>query len=970
GGAAACVLLEAEAFETLGGWVADSQFMDVMGSPFLLAHGLGVPVADARTTAAFPAPGLYRVWVRTRDWVAPWGTPGAPGRFQVIVGDTALPAVFGTEGAEWHWQDGGTVEVREVRVPVALRDLTGFEGRADAILFAPPGAPRPPDSGPELAAFRRKLLGLTAEPADAGAYDLVVVGGGIAGMCAALSAARLGLDVALVQDRPVLGGNNSSEVRVWLGGARNVAPWPRVGDIALELEPARRAHYGPENSAEIYEDERRTALLRAEERLRLFLGHRADGVEMDGRRIGAVLATETRTARRVRFAGRWFADCTGDGCLGYLAGADWEMTPKGRMGASNLWHVVDAGTPSPFPRCPWAVDLSAKPFPGRGKTEDDLRKLGVWYWESGFDRDPIREAEIIRDTNLRAMYGAWDALKNVDGAFPNHRLAWAAYVAGKRESRRILGDVVLAKEDLLEGRAYPDGCVPTGWKIDLHLPDPRYAEGFEGDPFISEARFTDYPQPYWIPYRCLYSRSVPNLFVAGRAISVTHEALGAVRVMRTCGCMGEIVGMAAAISKRRGTDPRGVYEHHLGELQELMARGASRDAYGGWNAIRFEATGFFRTAERDGVSWLVTPEGNAFLSKGVNHVSFRADHAPALGHSPYERAVRAKYGSEEAWAKATVDRLRAWGLNTLGSWSSPSTFSQGMAYTINLDLATRAGADWLKGSVGDFFSEDFESKVAEACKLACAPRASDRWLLGYFTDNELRWGADWRGRSSLLEEYLRLSEGSAGRRRALEFLRERHGGELGDEKVSAGGSREDQEAFLEIAAERYFSVSERAIRAADPNHLILGCRFAGQAPEAVLRGMRKHVDVVSFNHYGPEAPVEALERIHRIAGRPVMLTEFSFKAADSGLPNTRGAGKPVPAQKDRAEGFARYVGGLLDLPFAVGFHWFEHADEPKEGRFDGENSNYGLVTIEDRPWEVLTEAMAALNPTLESRHRK
>ncbi len=412
-----------------------------------------------------------------------------------------------------------------------------------------------------------------------------------------------------------------------------------------------------------------------------------------------------------------------------------------------------------------------------------------------------------------------------------------------------------------------------------------------------------------------------------------------------------------------------------------------RDAYGGWKGVRFEATGYFRAAERDGVWWLVTPEGNAFLSKGVNHVSFQADHAPALGYSPYERAVRAKYGSEEAWAEAAVARLKSWGFNTLGAWCSASTFTRNMAYTLNLNLATRAGADWLKGSVGDFFSEEFERRIEEACARACKPRASDRWLLGYFTDNELRWGADWRGKLSLLEEYLRLPEGSAGRERAVRFLRDRYGDDLArfnkawgasfeDWKSVAGASssseeaRKDQEAWLELAAERYFSVCARAIRAADPNHLILGCRFAGYAPEAVLRGMRGHVDVVSHNDYSPNAPVGALERIHRITGKPVMLTEFSFKAADSGLPNTRGAGRAVPTQKDRAEGFQRYVEGLLDLPFTVGFHWFEHADEPKEGRLDGENSNDGLVTVEDKPWEVLTQAMTAVNATLEARHAK
>jgi len=166
----------------------------------------------------------------------------------------------------------------------------------------------------------------------------------------------------------------------------------------------------------------------------------------------------------------------------------------------------------------------------------------------------------------------------------------------------------------------------------------------------------------------------------------------------------------------------------------------------GWKNLPFEATGFFAIRERDGIWWLATPQGHAFLSKGVNNVSFRADDAPTLGYSPYERAVQDKYDSQDAWAKAVVDRLGGWGFNTLGSWSSPSTFTQDMPYTVNLNLATRAGADWLKGAVGDFFSKDFEEQMEAACRQLCGPRAKDPWLLGYFTDNELRWGADWRAK--------------------------------------------------------------------------------------------------------------------------------------------------------------------------------------------------------------------------------
>ena len=605
--AAEPVLLEAESVDNLGGWVVDQQFMDQMGSPYLLAHGLGEPVKDAVTAATFPTAGRYRVWVRTRDWVAPWKAPGAPGRFQVLIGGKPLAATFGIEGAEWHWQDGGLVEV-EPQTQVALHDLTGFEGRCDALLFSPDAAFVPPNDLAGLAALRQRLGGVSSRPESGGDYDLVVVGGGMAGMCAAMSAARLGLSVALIQDRPVLGGNNSSEVRVWLNGNVHQAPYPHIGDVVSEFEPAKRAHAGAANTADIYEDERRLALAKSERRLTLLTEMRVNQAEAGPGGVRAVTAQHIRSGRRLHITARWFADCTGDGVLGALTGAAFEMTEKQHMGPSNLWNVKDTGAAetfpkclcqdtnaldtafssttnaAPFPRCPWAVDLTQKPFPGRPsktKTNAPPTGLGEWFWESGFDRDPITDVEWMRDLNLRAMYGAWDTLKNVDQLYPNYKLTWAAYIAGKRESRRLLGDVVLTVEDFRTNHVFADGCFPCTWGIDLHTPAPAYARGEEGAEFIStytHGGAYSYKGPYWAPYRCLYSRNVSNLFMAGRDISVTHEALGPVRVMRTCGAMGEVVGMAASLCKKHACAPRDIYTQHLEELKDLMKRGVGKPA--------------------------------------------------------------------------------------------------------------------------------------------------------------------------------------------------------------------------------------------------------------------------------------------------------------------------------------------------------------------------------------------------------
>ena len=598
------VFLEAEQFADHGGWDLDQQFMDQMGSPYLLAHGLGVPVKDAVTTVGFPSSGSYRVWVRTRDWVAPWKAPGAPGKFQLLVDGKALAGTFGTEGADWHWQDGGMTTVGG-KATVALHDLTGFEGRCDAILFCKDKDFKPSDDVAALTKFRRALLRLPEQPDDGGQFDFVVVGGGIAGLCAALSAARNGLKVALVQDRPVLGGNGSSEVRVWPEGHTQQEPFPHIGEIVEELIPAKKPGDGNAKGSAIYADARKTSLVRAEPRITLLTEQRAIAVKTSNGRITAVVVQHTRTSRRVRLAAKFFADCTGDATVGFLAGADYEMSREQHQGMSNLWNVMDAADPrqvlqceckdktalaiaceagnvaAPFPRCPWAIDLSDKPFPGRKNFKgqwggkNPLDNLGGWFWESGFDKDPIADGERVRDLNLRAMYGAWDALKNVDKLYPNHRIGWAAFIAGKRESRRLLGDVVLTADDFRNDRVFPDGAFPCSWHIDIHNPDKEFANGLEGEPFISRATESAeyrYKGPYWSPYRCLYSRNIQNLFMAGRDISVTHDGLGPVRVMRTCGMMGEIVGKAAWICVRQETSPRGVYEKHLPLLKELMAQ--------------------------------------------------------------------------------------------------------------------------------------------------------------------------------------------------------------------------------------------------------------------------------------------------------------------------------------------------------------------------------------------------------------
>ena len=607
------IFLEAENMNDCGGWVVDQQSMMQMGSPYLMAHGMGQAVEDATTEITLDSGGSYRMWVRTRDWTRRWSKEHSAGQFQVVINDKATKAIFGTEKSEWHWQDGGIVRLKSGTNRISLHDLTGFNGRCDAIYFAADRRATPPADGEVLAAFRREKS-MIKEASEVGEYDLVVIGGGIAGCCAAVSAARLGCKVALIHNRPVLGGNNSSEVRVGLSGLIMQQPYPNLGLLLdelggvghwtkyeaeqnpdsersrqifsiLEKHPEKIQHNaGPKSN---YEDEKKLALINAEQNITLFLSTHVIEVEKESNRIVAVKGKDIKTGEEKIFRGKLFADCTGDGNVGYLAGADYRMGRESKaetgerrapeqadslvMGTSVQWYAEDCGEESRFPECPWAIEFNEQTY--RPITRGD------WDWEAGLTDNQITEIEYIRDYALRAVYGNWDFIKNRSpkkDEFKNQELQWVAYIGGKRESRRLMGDVILCEQDLLERKPYNDASFTTTWGIDLHY--PKKIEGLDEEPFLSYCE-SDEIKPYAVPYRCLYSRNIENLFMAGRNISVTHVALGSIRVMRTGGMMGEVVGMAASLCQKHETSPRGVYKEHLPELKALMKEGVGKAGF-------------------------------------------------------------------------------------------------------------------------------------------------------------------------------------------------------------------------------------------------------------------------------------------------------------------------------------------------------------------------------------------------------
>jgi hypothetical protein len=316
------VLIETESFTNKGGWVVDPLFMDQMGSPFLLAHGNGKPVANAFTKVQFKEKGEYTIWVRTRNWNSPWDADQAPGRFNILINGNNIGQEFGTRPSAWGWVNGGRVNIPDNEITLSLQDLTGFDGRCDAILFCKSKKFTPPIDRAEMTQLRTKLLGLKIK--EEGNFDLVVVGAGIAGLSASISAARLGLKVALIHNRPILGGNNSSEVRVSTSGGKNLPPYKNIGNMVAEIGNVFKDH------------DHAMQMIIKEPKINLFTNMNGDGVEMKDKIIKAVYATDIITSQKHKFNCNFVADCSGDGAIGFLAGADFMMGRERRIDFNEM----------------------------------------------------------------------------------------------------------------------------------------------------------------------------------------------------------------------------------------------------------------------------------------------------------------------------------------------------------------------------------------------------------------------------------------------------------------------------------------------------------------------------------------------------------------------------------------------------------------------------------------------------------
>jgi hypothetical protein len=418
-------------------------------------------------------------------------------------------------------------------------------------------------------------------------FDVCVVGGGMAGLCAAIASARNGARTCLIHDRPVLGGNASSEIRMWICGAagENAPGTPGVPNDnnkeagILEEIQLENCYRNPSLNYSVW-DSVLYGKAFFQPNLTTLLNCSVVAAEMDGQRIASVTGWQLTTQTWHVVRATQFIDCSGDSILAPLSGAEFRTGRESRnefnediqpaeadektMGSSLLIQLRRTDSPQPFIPPKWAFKFtSPEDFPHR---LHGVSAHNFWWIELGGLKDTIADAEQIRDDLMRVVYGVWDYIKNRAPArdeAANWALEWIGSLPGKRENRRYVGDHILTQNDIRAGGAFDDIIAYGGWSMDDHHPAGML---YPGKPTIFHAAAS----PYGIPYRCLYSKNIANLLFAGRNISVTHAALSSTRVMATCSILGQAAGTAAALCVRHETSPRAVHASHLKELQSTL----------------------------------------------------------------------------------------------------------------------------------------------------------------------------------------------------------------------------------------------------------------------------------------------------------------------------------------------------------------------------------------------------------------
>ncbi len=575
--------IDAADFKSRGGWQLDTQFVRETALPYLIAcNRPGEPAENAVAKFTLTEPGTYRFFVRTKNWKPAF----SPGKFNLLINGSPLPAVCGARPQySWYWDIAGDLYLPAGTHTLALKDLTGWLSRTAAVIvtnnmdFFPAGEPE------RFLRQRAEIKGLSQQIQNGGNFDFIVVGGGPGGVPAAIAAARKGLKVALIQDRPVVGGNASDEGTVGLDGAGGPNKGAQETGIANEIKCVR-------NRFGLTWQGAMEKLVAAEPNLTLFTNTLCTGAKTESSRITEIECTNTLTLQKSRFTAPLFADCTGDCWLAYYAGALYHLGREGRhelnesvapesgdlMTMSGClrgrakqntlaftgFYAEDTGRPAPFT----LPDFATKLPEGEALCRNAQRlHSSEWWLEQRNDFDDLYDAEHTRDELFCLTLGYFDWLKNsspLKEKATNYAITKLSIFNAKRENRRVVGDYLMNYNDFNCNRQFADTVAYCGWNLDLHHVKGIFS-GSEG-PFFSNTRVPPTP----IPYRCLYSKNILNLFVASRGISVSHAALGSTRVESTIATLGQVVGTAAALCKKYGATPRTLGQQHLKLLQQQL----------------------------------------------------------------------------------------------------------------------------------------------------------------------------------------------------------------------------------------------------------------------------------------------------------------------------------------------------------------------------------------------------------------
>lgn len=576
------IWIDAAGFTERGGWKLDTQFAHLMGSGYLIAADEpGVPVEDAELTVNIPEDGRYRVWVRDRNWLRTY----SPGKFSLLVNGENSGRVLGIKPSDrWLWEIAGEYELKKGPCGVALHDLSGYFGRCAALIFTKDMDYYPPAEIEAIRKERARMKQESAETAFGGNYDFIVVGGGPGGVPAALAAARLGAKTLLIQDRPMLGGNGSSEIGITFDGAGVLLPYARETGIAEEI---RRLRDRVDNPTTDWSDALKELTDREENLTVIYDNHVIAADMADSSAICGVTSLNILTQKKTRFTAGLFADCTGDGWLGYYAGAKYRygresssqhgesfapetadtVTMSGCIKSGNRPYFIKTEEEQSYHAPEWVKKLPADDE--EFCRDVDNRPTLSWWIEASNDFDDILDGEETRDELFMCILAFLDRQRNVwkgRDRLKYYKFRFPSAAIGRRESRRLLGDYILTQDDVISGRVFDDAVAYTGWPIDIHHPEGLYS-GRKGPMYC----YKFVPMPT-VPYRCLYSKNIDNLLFAGRNISATHIALGTVRVENTIATLGQAVGTAAALCVKLSAKPREIYQKHIRFLQQTLIR--------------------------------------------------------------------------------------------------------------------------------------------------------------------------------------------------------------------------------------------------------------------------------------------------------------------------------------------------------------------------------------------------------------